>query len=58
VTDHGEADRITEACCTSSGLRIKRVHDSPDPDDGCRVLVDRLWRRGITKARAAIDLWC
>lgn len=40
------------------GVRIKRVYDSPDADDGYRVLVDRLWPRGITKARAAIDLWC
>jgi uncharacterized protein YeaO (DUF488 family) len=40
------------------GLRIKRVYDGPDPDDGYRVLVDRLWPRGINKARAAIDLWC
>ena len=40
------------------GVRTRRVYDSPDPDDGYRVLVDRLWPRGITKARAAIDLWC
>jgi uncharacterized protein YeaO (DUF488 family) len=40
------------------GLQLKRVYDSPDPDDGYRVLVDRLWPRGITKARAAVDLWC
>jgi uncharacterized protein YeaO (DUF488 family) len=40
------------------GVRIKRVYDGPDPDDGYRVLVDRLWPRGITKTRAAIDLWC
>ena len=39
-------------------VRIKRVYDSPDPDDGYRVLVDRLWPRGISKARAAVDLWC
>jgi uncharacterized protein YeaO (DUF488 family) len=38
-------------------LRLKRVYDDPEPGDGWRVLVDRLWPRGLTKARAAIDLW-
>jgi uncharacterized protein YeaO (DUF488 family) len=39
-------------------IRIKRVYDGSHPDDGYCVLVDRLWPRGITKARAGIDLWC
>jgi uncharacterized protein YeaO (DUF488 family) len=38
-------------------LRLKRVYDDPEPGDGWRVLVDRLWPRGLTKERAAIDLW-
>ncbi|WP_127820611.1 DUF488 domain-containing protein [Microbacterium sp. CPCC 204701] len=38
-------------------LRLKRVYDEPGPDDGLRVLVDRLWPRGISKDRAALDLW-
>lgn len=38
-------------------LRLKRVYDDPSPDDGYRVLVDRLWPRGLTKERAAIDSW-
>ncbi len=38
-------------------LTIKRVYDSPSADDGYRVLVDRLWPRGITKEKAAIDQW-
>ena len=38
-------------------LRLKRVYDDPSPDDGYRVLVDRLWPRGLTKERAAIDWW-
>lgn len=38
-------------------LRLKRVYDDPAPDDGFRVLVDRLWPRGLTKERAALDLW-
>lgn len=38
-------------------LRLKRVYEPATPADGFRVLVDRLWPRGITKERAAIDLW-
>jgi uncharacterized protein YeaO (DUF488 family) len=36
---------------------VKRVYDPPSDDDGVRVLVDRLWPRGLTKAKAAVDLW-
>lgn len=38
-------------------VRLKRVYDDPSPDDGFRVLVDRLWPRGLTKERAAVDWW-
>lgn len=38
-------------------LRIKRVYDPPTDDDGCRILVDRLWPRGLTKERAQLDAW-
>jgi len=38
-------------------IRLKRAYEPPAPDDGRRVLVDRLWPRGISKADAAIDLW-
>lgn len=38
-------------------VRIKRVYDDPSADDGFRVLVDRIWPRGITKERAKADLW-
>lgn len=38
-------------------LRIKRAYDEPAHDDGVRVLVDRLWPRGLSKARAHVDLW-
>jgi uncharacterized protein YeaO (DUF488 family) len=34
------------------------VYDQPQGNDGVRVLVDRLWPRGMTKARAALDEWC
>ncbi|HEV7959794.1 MAG TPA: DUF488 family protein [Rhizomicrobium sp.] len=36
---------------------IKRVYDPPKPSDGFRILVDRLWPRGLTKEKAALDLW-
>ena len=41
----------------SMPLKIKRVYDPPATDDGVRVLVDRLWPRGLTKAAAHLDLW-
>lgn len=39
------------------GIVIKRIYESPEAPDGYRVLVDRLWPRGMTKERAALDLW-
>jgi len=38
-------------------IRLKRVYDSPSPSDGVRVLVDRLWPRGMKKEDAALDRW-
>lgn len=38
-------------------VNIKRVYDEPKKDDGYRVLVDRLWPRGLTKQKAKIDEW-
>ena len=38
-------------------VRIKRVYDKPERTDGYRILVDRLWPRGLKKENAAIDLW-
>ena len=39
-------------------VRVKRIYDEPAPGDGRRVLVDRVWPRGVSKERAALDLWC
>lgn len=39
-------------------VRVRRVYDPPQPDDGQRVLVDRLWPRGLSKERAQLDEWC
>jgi uncharacterized protein YeaO (DUF488 family) len=38
-------------------IQIKRIYEPPDPADGYRALVDRLWPRGITRPRAALDNW-
>ncbi len=38
-------------------LFVKRVYAAPAARDGCRVLVDRLWPRGLSKERAAVDHW-
>lgn len=38
-------------------VRIKRIYEDPDDGDGYRVLVDRIWPRGVSKERAKLDLW-
>lgn len=38
-------------------MKIKRVYEKPEIEDGLRILVDRLWPRGLTKEKAQIDLW-
>ena len=38
-------------------IKIKRVYEPPDKEDGMRILVDRLWPRGVKKVDAAIDHW-
>lgn len=38
-------------------IKIKRVYDDPERSDGYRILVDRVWPRGMTKEKAAADLW-
>ncbi len=38
-------------------LRLKRVYEPPDRSDGRRILVDRLWPRGLSKEKAAVDDW-
>lgn len=40
-----------------SMLRIKRVYEKSEESDGIRILVDRLWPRGLSKAKAKIDVW-
>jgi uncharacterized protein YeaO (DUF488 family) len=38
-------------------LKLKRVYEEPSEADGIRILVDRLWPRGLTKEKARVDLW-
>jgi uncharacterized protein YeaO (DUF488 family) len=40
-----------------AGIAIKRIYEPATAEDGCRVLVDRLWPRGVSKDRAALDYW-
>lgn len=39
-------------------IHLKRVYDDPSAADGTRVLIDRLWPRGLTKDAARLDAWC
>ena len=38
-------------------IRLKRAYEKPGSQDGCRILVDRVWPRGVSKEDAKIDLW-
>jgi len=48
---------IARSLLPAMSIRIKRVYEEPDADDGTRILVDRLWPRGLTKEKARVDLW-
>jgi uncharacterized protein YeaO (DUF488 family) len=41
-----------------AGVRVVRIYEEATPEDGRRVLVDRLWPRGVSKERAKLDDWC
>jgi uncharacterized protein YeaO (DUF488 family) len=41
----------------TAGIHLRRAYDAPGAEDGSRVLVDRLWPRGLARASAKIDLW-
>lgn len=47
----------TNSDAASEIFRTKRVYEPPQPADGYRVLIDRLWPRGISKQAAALDRW-
>lgn len=41
----------------SALINLKRIYEAPHPEDGVRILVDRLWPRGVSKQQAAVDEW-
>lgn len=42
---------------TAARVEVRRIYDEPEPSDGTRVLVDRLWPRGVSKERADLFAW-
>lgn len=43
---------------TRAKIQVRRVYEDRRSDDGTRVLVDRIWPRGVSKAKAGLDEWC
>jgi uncharacterized protein YeaO (DUF488 family) len=56
--DLGLEQREDFAVDRSVKVQVARVYEEPSGHDGVRVLVDRLWPRGLTKQKAALDEWC
>jgi uncharacterized protein YeaO (DUF488 family) len=54
----GDAARRVDVRMSKADVRVRRVYDEPASHDGMRVLVDRIWPRGLTKARADLAEWC
>jgi uncharacterized protein YeaO (DUF488 family) len=48
---------MTNAPFPASHLQLKRAYEPAEPGDGVRILIDRLWPRGVSKAKAALDDW-
>ena len=48
---------MTSGRIPTAHLRLKRAYEPAEPDDGVRILIDRLWPRGVSKAKAALDDW-
>ncbi|MDR4495677.1 MAG: DNA-3-methyladenine glycosylase I [Nitrospirales bacterium] len=58
LSSHSTLQRSTFRRTQSSlAIRVKRVYDPPDTEDGFRILIDRLWPRGLSKDSANVDLW-
>jgi uncharacterized protein YeaO (DUF488 family) len=53
VTEH---ERVSKKIAADN-IKLKRAYERPLPEDGTRILIDRLWPRGVSKAAAAIDQW-
>src|SRR5882724_10889939 len=48
---------VKTAAKVSMSIRIKRAYDPPGADDGLRILIDRLWPRGLSKSKLKLDAW-
>lgn len=48
---------MTKSSFPASHLRLKRAYEPAEPKDGVRILIDRLWPRGVSKTKAALDDW-
>ncbi len=57
LIDAAKAPFDFEAVKSRHSIQLKRVYDAPSEEDGQRILVDRIWPRGIKKEKAALDLW-
>jgi uncharacterized protein YeaO (DUF488 family) len=51
------ARRRSKGACWAAMIALKRVYDPPADDDGLRILVDRVWPRGVSRERAKLDHW-
>lgn len=49
---------VVSTAAAGGPVRVRRIYDPPEADDGSRVLVDRLWPRGMSKERANLREWC
>jgi uncharacterized protein YeaO (DUF488 family) len=54
----GGEGRRSQVMAGTPHVRVRRVYDQPLRSDGTRVLVDRIWPRGLSKDKAAVDEWC
>ena len=52
-----KTDLLQEEAKAGMNLKLKRVYEPSDKNDGTRILIDRLWPRGMTKAKAGVDIW-
>ena len=53
----GSGELIAKKAAVTSAIRVRRVYEDPEPGDGSRILVDRLWPRGLRRDAAALDDW-
>ena len=50
-------ERLRSARARRPNIRVKRAYEPPGSDDGLRILIDRLWPRGLTKSALKLDAW-